>query len=170
MTDSEQSPSKPERKAKTKRLLLILLALILIPLIAIQFMPVARANPPVTVEIDAPAEVMTVLRESCYDCHSNQTRWPWYSYVAPVSWFVADHVRVGRANLNFTEWDQYDADTRRFLIDATWHEVNQGEMPLESYLKMHADARLTPEDKAILQAWTSLPALPAGDSGEAGDR
>ena len=70
-------------------------------LILIQFAPVDRSNPSVTGEVSAPDPIMAVLRNSCYDCHSNETRWPWYSRVAPLSWRIAQHVREGRGHLNF---------------------------------------------------------------------
>src|SRR5438874_1058331 len=76
-------------------------------LVAIQLVPVERTNPSATKPIEAPAEVTAVLRRSCYDCHSNETRWPWYAYVAPVSWLVADDVKDGRAKLNFSSWGDY---------------------------------------------------------------
>ena len=74
---------------------------------AIQFVPVVRENPPITAPLAAQAELAQVLERSCYDCHSNQTRWPWYASVAPVSWLVARDVDRGRHELNFSAWDGY---------------------------------------------------------------
>src|ERR1700677_1307278 len=73
---------------------------------ALQFVPVNRANPPVdpAKKLQPPPEVEVILRASCYDCHSDETRWPWYSYVAPVSWWIANHVQDGRRRLNLSEW------------------------------------------------------------------
>ncbi len=75
---------------------------------AIQLVPVKRSNPPVEFEVEAPADVHAILERACYDCHSNRTRWPWYSSVAPVSWLVARDVRRGRKELNFTDWPAFD--------------------------------------------------------------
>ncbi len=150
MTDHPTPTNAPKR---TRTIILIALAVLLLPVIGIQLVPVSRANPPVTQEIDAPDEVMAVLRRSCYDCHSNETRWPWYSYVAPVSWRVAGHVDHGRANLNFSEWDTYDDAQRRHHIEECYEEVSQGYMPLSDYLGMHPEAELSDADRAVLKAW-----------------
>ena len=74
--------------------------------------PVDRENPPVTGDIGAPSEVDAILRTSCYDCHSNETVWPWYSYLAPASWLVAEDVEHGREHLNFSEWTSYESGKR----------------------------------------------------------
>ena len=80
----------------------ILIAVVVI-FVVIQFIPVDRTNPPVTEEIKAPENVLKILQTSCYDCHSNKTDWPWYSYVAPVSFFIVGDVSEGRHHLNFTD-------------------------------------------------------------------
>ena len=87
--------------------------------VAIQFIPVERTNPPVTGLVDAPEDVLTTLRRSCWDCHSNETEWPWYAYVAPMSLRVSQHVWMGREHVNFTEWDGYDAEER----DEAYEEI-----------------------------------------------
>jgi len=134
----------------------LILVLIFVPLLAIQFVPVGRANPSVTHEVDAPSDALAVLRRSCFDCHSNTTKWPWYSYVAPMSWFVADHVRDGRRHMNFSEWDHLDADVQAHLIAEVWEEVSEGEMPLTSYLLLHGSARLSDDDRHTLQHWAEV--------------
>jgi len=121
--------------------------------VAIQLVPVERRNPPVETEVDAPPEVMTVLRGSCYDCHSNESRWPWYAYVAPASWLVADDVQHARGHLNFSTWNRYDAEERADLREEAWEEVAEGEMPLPLYRLAHPRARLTDADRAALRAW-----------------
>ena len=123
--------------------------------IAIQFKPVDRSNPPITMDIAAPPAVDAILRQSCYDCHSNETRWPWYSYVAPVSWLVTKDVHDGRKHFNFSTWDDYDPEDRIDIIDEMYEEAEEGEMPLPIYLKMHSDAKLTPEDLQILNQWAN---------------
>ena len=122
-------------------------------LVGIQLVPVDRGNPPVEGVVPAPAPVLQVLERACYDCHSNQTHWPWYAYVAPVSWVVADDVHEGRRELNFTEWSRASARKRARVAEKVWEEVSEGKMPLPSYLRAHAEARLTEADLAALRAW-----------------
>lgn len=121
--------------------------------IAIQFVPVGRTNPPIASEIQASAEVMSVLERACYDCHSNETHWPWYSRIAPVSWLVARDVREGRSELNFSAWGELDGRSRAEMMEEVWEEVDEGEMPLWFYTPLHPEARLTADDKAVLRAW-----------------
>lgn len=123
--------------------------------LAIQLVPVDRSNPPVTADLDAPPAVHAVLRASCYDCHSNETRWPWYSRVAPVSWLVAHDVEEARGRLNFSLWGTYEWKRQQRLAEEIWEEVEAGEMPLGVYLLAHADAHLSDEDRAVLAAWSA---------------
>ncbi len=138
-----------------KRKILIAAAVLVAVVIAIQLVPVERSNPPVIGDFDGPAEVATVLRASCYDCHSYETDWPWYSHVAPVSWLVAHDVEEARGRLNFSLWRSYDAKRQERLAEEIWEEVEEGEMPLPAYLLAHADARLSEVEKATLHAWSS---------------
>ena len=77
---------------------------------AIQFVPVDRTNPPVETALTAPPAVREILVGACFDCHSHETTWPWYSRVAPLSWLIADHVTEGRRDLNFSRWPAFDLD------------------------------------------------------------
>lgn len=122
--------------------------------VAIQFIPVERNNPSVTGEINAPAEVKNILKRSCYDCHSNNTDWHFYSYIAPVSWLVAGDVNKGRKNLNFSEWNKYDNKKQSKKIEKIYEEIAEGNMPLRIYLITHPGADLTDNDKQIIKAWT----------------
>ena len=124
-----------------------------IALVAIQFIPVERSNPPVTALVDAPEEVLTTLRRSCWDCHSNETEWPWYSYVAPVSFRVSQHVWMGREHVNFTEWDSYDAEELDEAFEEIAEEIEKGGMPLSDYLLVHRKAKLTTADRERLVSW-----------------
>ena len=109
--------------------------------------PIDRTNPPVGREVDwISAETADLARRACYDCHSNETVWPWYSYISPISFRIADHVDHGRHHLNFSEWDQ-PQDTHH-LIDV----IEDGEMPLSDYLRAHPEADLTDAEKATLIA------------------
>jgi len=122
-------------------------------LAAAQLVPVERTNPPVEEEVPAPAEVREVLRRACYDCHSNETRWPWYAHVAPVSWMVVHDVKHARKHLNFSTWNAYDAKKRRKKLDELWEEVDEGEMPLWTYRPLHPESRLDASDLRLLRAW-----------------
>ena len=86
-------------RSRIRRLTIRFVWVVIAAFILIQFVPVDRSNPPVLSDVQAPAEVQTILRRSCYDCHSHETHWPWYAYVAPASWFVVDHIEEGREDL-----------------------------------------------------------------------
>ena len=118
-----------------------------------QAMPVTRTNPPVEWEVDAPAEVAAILRSACYDCHSHETRWPWYSRVAPVSWYVTRHVEKGRGDLNFSRWPRLDLEAQEHAFHDIEEQISHRKMPLRSYTWMHAAARLTEAQRQALLAW-----------------
>lgn len=122
-------------------------------IVAIQLVPVSRSNPPVTGSVRAPEEVEAVLRRSCFDCHSNETVWPWYARVAPVSWLVARDVKEGREELNFSEWAGYAAEDRNETLEDIEEVIDELEMPLPIYIRMHAEARLTDAERALLIGW-----------------
>lgn len=134
----------------------IILVIVLSLFIIIQFIPVDRTNPKsdVNLKISAPPEVMSILQKSCFDCHSNETNWPVYSYIAPVSWLVAGHVTEGRENLNFSEWGKIPLEKLQRKKNHIWDEIEEGKMPLPSYLNLHGDAELTDSDKQIIKEWT----------------
>lgn len=126
----------------------------------IQLIRPEKSNPTVdpSIAISAQAEltprVSALIRTSCFDCHSNETRWPWYSYVAPVSWLIADDVQTGRRHLNFSDWGKYTRSKREMKLSQIYEQVSRGEMPLSQYLLMHADAKLTAADKDTIINWT----------------
>ena len=99
-------------------------------------------------------EVRAVLERSCKDCHSSETAWPWYSNVAPVSWFLKSHVEDGRRALNFSDWATYAKRKRERKLHEMCEQVESGEMPLTSYLPLHPSARLSDDDKRVLCEWT----------------
>jgi hypothetical protein len=136
-----------------KKAILIAALVVVVFGLAIQFVPVRRANPPVTADFDGPPEVKAVVKASCYDCHSHETRWPWYSRVAPVSWLLANDVREARKKLDFSLWGTYEPRKQARLREGMWEEVKDGEMPPAIYLLAHRDARLSDASKATLQAW-----------------
>jgi hypothetical protein len=122
-------------------------------LIALQLVPVDRSNPPVETEISVPDPVRQILRKACYDCHSHETRWPWYAYVAPVSWYVHHDVEHAREHLNFSAWNRYDAEEQRELFEEIDEEVSERSMPLPIYVSLHAEARLTSAELRTLTEW-----------------
>lgn len=127
--------------------------LVLVLWLGIQLVPVDRDNPPTKAVIPAPAEVRMVLERSCFDCHSNETRWPWYSYIAPASWFVAEHVHDARKDLNLTEWPLFDTEAQQFFLGEMRKQLEAETMPLDSYLLLHWDARLSDAERSQLLAW-----------------
>jgi hypothetical protein len=136
-----------------KRKLLVAALAVVVVGVAIQLVPVTRANPPVVADLDAPREVKAVLKASCYDCHSNETRWPWYRRVAPVSWLVASDVKDARKRLDFSLWGTYEPAKQARLRDSIGEEVSTGEMPPLLYRVPHRQARLTDAARATLRAW-----------------
>jgi hypothetical protein len=119
----------------------------------LQAVPVRRTNPEATAPIDAPPEVARIIEAMCYDCHSNETRWPLYAYVAPVSWFVVHDVSEGREHLNFSEWAGYSDRKQRRLVEDICEEIAEGNMPLRGYLLIHPGARVTEAQLETLRRW-----------------
>jgi hypothetical protein len=124
-----------------------------IAMVAIQVYPAGRENPPVESDLVAPADVKAILRRSCYDCHSNETDWRWYAYVAPVSWFIVSDVQHGRSQLNFSKWGQYSEKKRRSKAGEIIDEISGGDMPLASYVRVHPSARLAAPEIERLKDW-----------------
>ena len=120
--------------------------------VAIQLVRPARTNPvhdpahalPALRPI--PSHVVQVLDRACRDCHSNDTRWPWYSNLAPVSWFVIDHVNHGRSHFNYSEWNRYEAAEATRLLKNACDLAREQAMPLTSYTWIHRTARLSKDD------------------------
>jgi len=138
-----------------KRPIVMSAIVVAVLLIAIQLVPVERTNPPVETDIPTSPEVKAVLKRACYDCHSNETVWPWYSRVAPASWIVAKDVREGRAEVNFSAWNRYSAEERGKKLKESWKEIEEGEMPFKRYLALHPAARLSDQDKVLLRGWAA---------------
>jgi hypothetical protein len=143
-----------------KKILKIVFVVLLIGFIAIQFFN--RPDKTTTSEItpghftkvmSVPANVESILKRSCYDCHSNHTVWPWYTAVAPVSWLVADDVVKGRKKMNFSEWNKIPDSKKEARLSEICEKINADEMPLSNYLIIHGDAKLSQADKDILCKW-----------------
>lgn len=142
-----------------KKLLKILALLMVVGFAAIQFWRPTFVNPPLIAgqaieeTMNVPAEVQTVLSRSCNDCHSNKTLYPWYSRVAPASWFLAGHISEGRSELNLSEWGTYSADKKQHKLEEICEMVESEAMPLPSYLWIHFDAKLEPSERALICDW-----------------
>jgi cytochrome c551/c552 len=144
-------------------------------LLLAQLVPIDRTNPSIESDVKAPPEIDRPLRAACYDCHSNETVWPWYSHVAPISWLLAYDVKEGRAELNFSTWQLYDAKKEQKKLKEIVETMNNGEMPPWYYVIIHAEARLVDKDHQALVTWASqgkagsAPLAPAPESGHHAD-
>ena len=152
----------PTRKTVHTWIFRILPVAILLPVVA-QFIPVRHDNPPVepaksifSVE-KIPSDVAASLHRSCMDCHSNETRWPWYSYVAPTSFIVANDVHKARRKMNFSRWADYSAKKRDHELEEICDEVSGGDMPDRKYTLIHRTARLTQQEREAICNWTNSP-------------
>jgi hypothetical protein len=129
-------------------------------LVFAQFVPITRTNPPVDPEraiqahLAVPTDVAAALDRSCRDCHTNDTRWPWYSRVAPVSWLLADHVGDGRRHLNLSEWGTYDRSRMAEKLKEMCEEAQEGAMPPITYRMIHRGATLSGAEAMALCGWT----------------
>ena len=148
-------------KAKLLRIVKWALILVACLLLIAQFKRPAKTNPVsdpslgIEAHVQVDPNVGAILNRSCYDCHSNKTRWPWYSNVAPVSWFVIDHVNEGRHDLNFSEWGKYSRQDQKAQLGQLCELITEGWMPLSSYTPLHPSAKLSDEDKKLLCSWAS---------------
>lgn len=139
----------------------ILLAL-LVALVLIQFIRPAKNQSP---EISAndisriysvPANVNDILKKACTDCHSNNTNYPWYNNVQPIAWWLADHIKEGKKELNFSEFSSYPPKKQHHKLEEVIEQVKEGEMPLNSYTWVHKNAVLTEEEKLALSTWADV--------------
>jgi mono/diheme cytochrome c family protein len=130
-------------------------------LLLLQLIPVNRDNPAFNPVDDylqqtaAPEATAALIRRACYDCHSNQTVYPWYSRIAPLSFWLKNHVDEGREHLNFSLWGQYPAEKQRHKLEESAEVIGKGEMPMKSYTWAHPEARLTDAQRRALVAWFS---------------
>lgn len=124
-------------------------------LVGIQFINVDKTNPEVdkSISLSTDTEVMDILKNSCYDCHSFETKWPSYASIAPVSFFVASHVNKGRKALNFSEWENIDKGIKTQRLKRAIKTINNEMMALPSYVSVHENAKLSKTDKETLTQW-----------------
>jgi len=106
-------------------------------------------------EIQAPKEIASLLKTSCYDCHSYQTTLPWYGNIAPVSWEVRSHIIDGRRWVNFQEWGNYDEEKKQKIYKGIAKSINL-RMPIPMYLKMHEEAKLTSKQRKLIKSWAQV--------------
>lgn len=132
---------------------------LLVLVLGAQFVRPAKTNPvsdetrAIQFHVEMNQEVSALLSRACYDCHSNKTEWPWYSKVAPMSWFVISHVNDGRRHLNFSEWETYDRSEAVKNMQEIDEEVGIKAMPLSSYTLLHPEARLTDQERKLISDW-----------------
>ena len=122
-------------------------------LIVAQFIPLARVNPPGRGQAPAPKEVQALFQRSCYDCHSNETRWPWYSWIAPVSFLIAHDVTEGRRELNFSAWESYQDSRKKRKLKEIVEQVELSKMPQWYYVLIHPEAKLSAAERELIIKW-----------------
>jgi hypothetical protein len=143
-----------------RKVLKIVAILLVVLVVGIQAIRPARTNPPVdesqtiNAKTQITPEVASIFDRSCRDCHSNKTVWPWYTNVAPVSWWLSNHVSDGRRSMNMSEWSKLPNDRQERKLRQICDEVQDGNMPLSSYTPMHPAAKLSDQDKKTLCDWT----------------
>lgn len=135
--------------SKTKKFALASIGLFVL----IQAVPVDRSNPPVESDFQAPPEIDSLLRRACYDCHSNETRWPRAAWVAPFSWWIARDVHKGREAFNYSKFGDVAPADRARIRELTWAYVEAGEMPTRSYMLLHPEAKLDATERRALADW-----------------
>jgi cytochrome c551/c552 len=132
---------------------------LVVALVVSQAIRPAKTNPPVdetkTIQANTQmsSEVSAILERACADCHSSKTTWPWYSQIAPVSWYVISDVNGGRKEMSLSDWGSYDARRKARKLQQICEQIEKGEMPMRSYVVMHPTAKLTDSDKQLLCDW-----------------
>ena len=104
-------------------------------------------------ETNPPSNVHTILKNTCFDCHSNSTKYPWYSNITPLNFWMNDHVKVGKKKLNFSRWNEYSLKRKEHKMDELWEEVEKKKMPLDSYTWTHSEANLTQDQIDAIVTW-----------------
>ncbi|MBK9484063.1 MAG: heme-binding domain-containing protein [Chitinophagaceae bacterium] len=144
-----------------KKILKRTFQLLLLAFIVIQFIRPAKnisegiSNNDISKIYAVPADVQAILKTSCYDCHSNNTVYPWYANIQPAAWWLADHVKEGKKELNFSEFASYRIGRQYRKLEEINKEVKENEMPLESYLWIHKDSKLSEQQKLTLANWVT---------------
>ena len=140
-------------------------------LVIIQFFRIDKSAPSVNPQDDfltltqAPTEVAQLVRSACYDCHSYETKYPWYSNVAPISWWVKQHINEGREHLNYNLYGSYSPKKQAHKVEESIEAIRDGWMPLDSYTWNHPEARLSPQQRVMLADWFAGLGLAEGGEG-----
>ncbi|MDC1519908.1 heme-binding domain-containing protein [Winogradskyella poriferorum] len=134
----------------------IISLILLVGFVGIQFVPTDLNQSDTVPKTDfllvnnTQENISALLQESCYDCHSNNTEYPWYNKVQPVAWFLEDHINEGKEELNFNEWDAYSNRRKNSKLKSIISQVKDDEMPLASYTLIHKDAKLSNSEKTLI--------------------
>ena len=137
----------------------IIAVVLLVAFVGIQFVPTERNQSDVVPKTDfmlvnsVPDHIKSKLQTSCYDCHSNNTQYPWYNKVQPIAWFLEDHIKEGKAELNFNEWDSLSNRRKKSKLRSIIKQIESGKMPLDSYTLIHKDASFSETEKQELIKW-----------------
>jgi len=143
-----------------RKIIKITILVVALVFIILQFIRPEFTNPPLVesetlaAATQVPADVQQILVRSCNDCHSNETKYPWYSKVSPFNWFLASHIDEGRHEMNFSLWNTYPDDKKVNKLDEICEQVEQSFMPLPEYLWLHRDAVLTKAEAELLCNWS----------------
>jgi hypothetical protein len=154
-------PSTGENRLMVTKILKIILIVLVVVFVLAQFVRPEFSNPPVVqsdtlwAAAQVPDDVKQVFVRSCADCHSNETRYPWYSQITPSNWFLAGHVDEGRHELNFSTWQTYKPETQKRKLGEICEQVEGRSMPLPSYLWIHRDAALSDSETKLLCDWAN---------------
>ncbi len=144
-----------KKRVSFKKIVIMLMVI----LVFIQIFRIDKTNPPVKPESDfinvkhPPAGITNILKTSCYDCHSNETVYPWYTNIAPVSWWLKNHINEGRHHLNFSDWANYNSKKSDHKLEECVEMLQKSEMPLSSYTFIHRDASLNEDQRHALIIW-----------------
>ena len=138
-----------------KKIFLVLLVVLILIQIIRPEKNISSATSPndISAHFNVPAGVLNILKRSCYDCHSNNTVYPWYNNIQPVAWWLADHVKEGKKEINFSEFAAYSPKKQSHTLASVVGQIKKGEMPMDSYLWIHKDAKMNDEQKNAVMAW-----------------
>ncbi len=132
---------------------------IFVILVVIQFFRIDKTNPAYNEADDfiniaqPPLEIATLIKAACYDCHSHQSKYPWYSNIAPISFMLQHHIEEGRQHLNFSMWGTYQEKKADHKLEECVEELEEGNMPMKPYIIMHSEAKMTATQKVTLEKW-----------------
>lgn len=135
--------------------------ILLVVIVGIQFIPKARNQSDEILSTDfiktfnAPDNIGSLLKTSCYDCHSNNTNYPWYNKIQPISWFLEGHIEEAKEELNFSEFGAYSKRKQKTKLKSIASQIRDNEMPLSSYTLIHRDAQLSEIEKSLLENWVN---------------